>query len=85
MSIFIPQVNSDFSLSDVFMTIGSGVQGLEAQMLSQIEQLGNDPTPEQLATYQYLMMEWQTLLGLLTQVVKSEGDTQKQIAQNIGA
>ncbi|MDD3266732.1 MAG: EscF/YscF/HrpA family type III secretion system needle major subunit [Burkholderiales bacterium] len=85
MSIYVPTVGSYFDMSQVFATVGGSIESLESQMLTSIQALGNNPTPEQLAQYQYLTIQWQTQVSMLTNSIKSYGDTQKQVAQNIGS
>jgi type III secretion apparatus needle protein len=85
MAIFIPAQNSGYTMDQVFYSVGGNINSLEATMQEQLNQLGNDPSPEALAQYQYMVIQWQTELGMLTNIMKSYGDAEKQIVQNIGS
>ena len=85
MSFYVPY--SMFNLENVTNVLGSGVSQIEQQMEQQLSQLNSNPnpSPQALASFQAILQIWSSMINMESSIIKTYGDTMKQVVTNMGA
>jgi hypothetical protein len=83
----LPPQSSNFTLQDVKIQIGNALQQQEQDLTLQLQQLQSQPnaSEQQLAIFQANLTTWSSLLNMESSIIKTYGDTMKQIVTNMGA
>ncbi|MFN8770729.1 MAG: EscF/YscF/HrpA family type III secretion system needle major subunit [Neisseriaceae bacterium] len=83
----LPPQSSNFTLQDVTIQIGNALQQQEQDLTLQLQQLQSQPnaSEQQLAIFQANLTTWSSLLNMESSIIKTYGDTMKQIVTNMGA
>ena len=75
---------STTNLDVVSNLFNQGETNLESSLNSMIQQMGANPSQADLQALQVVMIKWQSVVSLQSNVMKSLGDTYKQIIANVG-
>ena len=72
------------NLDVVSNLFNQGETNLESSLNSMIQEMGSNPSQADLQALQVVMIKWQSVVSLQSNVMKSLGDTYKQIIANVG-
>ncbi len=75
---------STTNLDVVSNLFNQGETNLESSLNSMIQEMGSNPSQSDLQALQVVMIKWQSVVSLQSNVMKSLGDTYKQIIANVG-
>ena len=77
---------SDLNVDLVYQDITTGMSQLEQQMTTALNSIASNPqpSPQQLAVFQYQTNMWTNLIQMESSIFKVLGDTTKQVVTNMG-
>lgn len=77
-------MSNDLTFTDINATVNKGVQAKETDIKTQISELGENPTTQDLLMLQQNVTQWTLMTQIQSTLVKEMGDAMKGVVQKSG-